>query len=115
MADLKINQIGLATMVVTLLGIDNDGSLKRISIADVLAAFGVRNYGVISKQDLDDCMTGWGYCSNSGVVSGCFLSVSNSECRLQIHADLNGSNLFFRASDFNGDWSSWKKVTFTLV
>ena len=73
-----------------------------------------KNYGIV-EGSLDEIGSGFGYNSNgdgSG-ISGMFLCVNYSQCRFQLKSDLLGNTLKVRSSNFYGEWTNWKSISFT--
>ena len=73
-----------------------------------------KNYGIV-EGSLDEIGSGFGYNSNgdgSG-ISGMFLCLKYKECRLQLKSDLLGNTLKVRSSNFYGEWTNWKSISFT--
>ena len=73
-----------------------------------------KNYGIV-EGSLDEIGSGFGYNSNgdgSG-ISGMFLCVNYSQCRFQLKSDLLGNSLKVRSSNFYGEWTNWKSISFT--
>ena len=85
----------------------------------LVEAGGFRNLGQMkSEEGLDDVGNGYGY--NYGVAdgtgfSGMFLSLAPmGNYRLQIKIAA-GADMFVFRTKGNGNWFSWKKVTFTAL
>ena len=73
-----------------------------------------KNYGIV-EGSLDEIGSGFGYNSNgdgSG-ISGMFLCLKYKECRFQLKSDLLGNTLKVRSSNFYGEWTNWKSISFT--
>ena len=73
-----------------------------------------KNYGIV-EGSLDEIGSGFGYNSNgdgSG-ISGMFLCVNYGQCRFQLKSDLLGNTLKVRSSNFYGEWTNWKSISFT--
>ena len=73
-----------------------------------------KNYGIV-EGSLDGIDSGFGYNSNgdgSG-ISGMFLCLKYKECRFQLKSDLLGNTLKVRSSNFYGEWTNWKSISFT--
>ena len=73
-----------------------------------------KNYGIV-EGSLDEIGSGFGYNSNgdgSG-ISGMFFCVNYNQCRWQLKSDLLGNTLKARSSNFYGEWTNWKSISFT--
>lgn len=112
--DIAMNAFKVLTDVAYVYGEASDSSQGKIKKNDFLNLLPFKNYGII-EGSLDDIGSGFGYNANgdgSG-ISGMFLCVNYSTCRLQLKSDLSGVALKFRCSNFAGNWSPWKSITFT--
>ena len=72
-----------------------------------------KNYGIV-EGSLDEIGSG---CYNStgdgSGISGMFFCVNYNQCRWQLKSDLLGNTLKARSSNFNGEWTNWKSISFT--
>ena len=90
---------------------NSQGKIKKNDFFNLLP---FKNYGVV-EGSLDEIGSGFGYNSNgdgSG-ISGMFLCVNYSQCRFQLKSDLLGNTLKVRSSNFYGEWTNWKSISFT--
>ena len=90
---------------------NSQGKIKKNDFFNLLP---FKNYGIV-EGSLDEIGSGFGYNSNgdgSG-ISGMFLCVNYSQCRFQLKSDLLGNTLKARSSNFNGEWTNWKSISFT--
>jgi len=73
-----------------------------------------KDYGIVSGS-LDEIGAGFGYnaSGDGSELPGAFLCAAYDKARFQIKISLSGSGFKFRASNFNGEWSKWKSVSFT--
>ena len=69
MADLKINQMGLATMVATLLGVDTTGNLKRIEAKNIFSNNFIYR-GILSGEINFDSIKTSGWYKLDGINGG---------------------------------------------
>lgn len=90
---------------------NSQGKIKKNDFFNLLP---FKNYGIV-EGSLDEIGSGFGYNSNgdgSG-ISGMFLCVNYSQCRFQLKSDLLGNTLKVRSSNFYGEWTNWKSISFT--
>ena len=90
---------------------NSQGKIKKNDFFNLLP---FKNYGIV-EGSLDEIGSGFGYNSNgdgSG-ISGMFLCVNHSQCRFQLKSDLLGNTLKVRSSNFYGEWTNWKSISFT--
>ena len=90
---------------------NSQGKIKKNDFFNLLP---FKNYGIV-EGSLDEIGSGFGYNSNgdgSG-ISGMFLCVNYSQCRFQLKSDLLGNTLKVRNSNFYGEWTNWKSISFT--
>lgn len=92
----------------------SSGTPMKIENNDFFKLLPIKDYGIVSGS-LDEIGPGFGYnASGDGSdIAGPFFCVGNNKCRFQIKISLNSAGFKFRASDFNGKWSTWKSVSFT--
>ncbi len=91
---------------------NSQGKIKKNDFFNLLP---FKNYGIV-EGSLDEIGSGFGYNSNgdgSG-ISGMFLCVNYSQCRFQLKSDLLGNTLKVRSSNFYGEWTNWKSISFYL-
>ena len=90
---------------------NSQGKIKKNDFFNLLP---FKNYGIV-EGSLDEIGSGFGYNSNgdgSG-ISGMFFCVNYMQCRWQLKSDLLGNTLKARSSNFNGEWTNWKSISFT--
>lgn len=90
---------------------NSQGKIKKNDFFNLLP---FKNYGIV-EGSLDEIDSGFGYNSNgdgSG-ISGMFLCLKYKECRFQLKSDLLGNTLKVRSSNFYGEWTNWKSISFT--
>ena len=90
---------------------NSQGKIKKNDFFNLLP---FKNYGIL-EGSLDDIGSGFGYNStgDGSGISGMFFCVNYSQCRWQLKSDLLGNTLKARSSNFNGEWTNWKSISFT--
>lgn len=90
---------------------NSQGKIKKNDFFNLLP---FKNYGIL-EGSLDDIGSGFGYNStgDGSGISGMFFCVNYSQCRFQLKSDLLGNTLKARSSNFNGEWTNWKSISFT--
>ena len=90
---------------------NSQGKIKKNDFFNLLP---FKNYGVL-EGSLDDIGSGFGYNStgDGSGISGMFFCVNYSQCRWQLKSDLLGNSLKVRSSNFYGEWTNWKSISFT--
>ena len=112
--DIAMNAFKVLTDVAYLYGEASDSSQGKIKKNDFFNLLPFKNYGIV-EGSLDEIGSGFGYNSNgdgSG-ISGMFLCLKYKECRFQLKSDLLGNTLKVRSSNFYGEWTNWKSISFT--
>ena len=76
----------------------------------------LKDYGIVNDT-LNDKICGYGYSDGSSPEGDCgFAGVFSSECNLKaakmIKISMDCKRIAVRASNFNGDWSSWRELSF---
>ena len=94
--------------------VEKGNSQGKIKKNDFFNSLPFKNYGIL-EGSLDDIGSGFGYNStgDGSGISGMFLCVNYSQCRWQLKSDLLGNTLKARSSNFNGEWTNWKSISFT--
>lgn len=119
MADLKINQMGLATMVATLLGIDTAGDLKQIEAKNIFSNNFIYR-GVLSGEiDFDSFKTsGWyklheitGGNNSPGFRWGILIVLHADGYGLQVASSSTNNILKFRT--FDSGIRNWATISAT--
>lgn len=112
--DIAMNAFKVLTDITYLYGEATDSSQGKIKRDDLFKLLPLKNHGIV-EGSLDKIGPGFGY--NAGEdgsnVPGMFLCVGYSGCRLLIKSDLSGIALKFKCSNFAGNWSPWRSITFT--
>ena len=95
-------------------GEESNGIPLKIKKNDFFNLLPFKNYGIL-EGSLDDIGSGFGYNStgDGSGISGMFFCVNYSQCRFQLKSDLLGNTLKARSSNFNGEWTNWKSISFT--
>lgn len=76
----------------------------------------IQDYGVV-KDTLNDKISGYGYSDGTTPEGDCgfagmFSSVNNGLCSQMIKISIDGTRIAVRASNFAGNWSPWKDLSF---
>ena len=90
---------------------NSQGKIKKNDFFNLLP---FKNYGIV-EGSLDEIGSGFGYNStgDGSGISGMFFCVNYNQCRWQLKSDLLGNTLKARSSNFNGEWTNWKSISFT--
>ena len=120
MADLKINQMGLATTVATLLGIDTAGNLKRIEAKNIFSNNFIYRGALSGEINFDSIKTsGWyklhgingGY-NPPGFSWGVLIVLYAEGYGLQVASSSENNILKFRTFD-SGNIRNWATISAT--
>ena len=109
-----LNSLSVKTNADFFYGEESSGIPLKIKKNDFFNLLPFKNYGIV-EGSLDEIGSGFGYNSNgdgSG-ISGMFLCLKYKECRFQLKSDLLGNTLKVRSSNFYGEWTNWKSISFT--
>ena len=109
-----LNSLSVKTNADFFYGEESNGIPLKIKKNDFFNLLPFKNYGIL-EGSLDDIGSGFGYNStgDGSGISGMFFCVNYSQCRFQLKSDLLGNTLKARSSNFNGEWTNWKSISFT--
>ena len=109
-----LNSLSVKTNADFFYGEESNGIPLKIKKNDFFNLLPFKNYGIL-EGSLDDIGSGFGYNStgDGSGISGMFFCVNYSQCRWQLKSDLLGNTLKARSSNFNGEWTNWKSISFT--
>ena len=109
-----LNSLSVKTNADFFYGEESNGIPLKIKKNDFFNLLPFKNYGIL-EGSLDDIGSGFGYNStgDGSGISGMFFCINYSQCRFQLKSDLLGNTLKARSSNFNGEWTNWKSISFT--
>ena len=119
MADLKINQMGLATVVATLLGVDTTGNLKRIEAKNIFRNNFIYRGQLSGEIDFDSIKdSGWyrlhsvtGEYNNPGIQWGVLVVFVAESYGFQVAA--SSTNNTFKVRTFDSSFRPWGTISIT--
>lgn len=119
MADIQINQAAIATTVGHVLGVSSNGTLNRITLANLLGS-NFKDRGLITKgDDANDCKASGIYNlgdAPNNVPADCSWSdliVFRGYAILQVTYNKNNFKLYARMYSIGGSetWTAWRTIS----